>query len=185
MIPRFFQLLQRGFRVKVQTGCTVKSLLCEQLGLDSQYLERRIKTLFLDGKPVDDVNSAIVRDGSTLALSGAMPGLVGAVLRSGGFFASLRSTISHLEQAEAECPQQEGIISLKLFNILLKEIGPVFLKRGTWIHGKTLQDFIKSQTDDFWTGCRKAIVDGKQVDLKTLSKIKWADREVFLLLKAD
>jgi len=163
----------------------VKSLLCEQLGLDSQYLERRIKTLFLDGKPVDDVNSAIVRDGSTLALSGAMPGLVGAVLRSGGFFASLRSTISHLEQAEAECPQQEGIISLKLFNILLKEIGPVFLKRGTWIHGKTLQDFIKSQTDDFWTGCRKAIVDGKQVDLKTLSKIKWADREVFLLLKAD
>jgi hypothetical protein len=185
LIPRFFQILQQGFGVKVQTGCTVKSLLREQLGLDPEYIENRIKTLFLDGKPVDDSNSAVIRDGSTLALSAAMPGLVGAVLRSGGFFASLRSTISHREQAEAECPQEEGMVSLKIFNILLKEMGPAFLKKGIWIRGKDLQNFIEGHSDDFWTRCKKAIVDGKEVDLKKLSRIKWSAQDVFLRLKVN
>ena len=184
LIPRFFQFLQQGFRVKVQTGCTVKSLLCEQLGLDSEYIERRIKTLFLDGKPVDDVNSAIVRDGSTLALSAAMPGLVGAVLRRGGFYASMRSTISHREETEVERPQ-EGMVSLKLFNILLKEIGSAFLKKGIWIRGEDLQNLIQRQSDDFWAGCKEAIVDGKEWDLKKLSRIKWAAKDVFLRLMVN
>jgi len=162
----------------------VKSLLCEQLGLDPEYIERRIKTLFLNGKPVDDMNSAIIRDGSTLALSGAMPGLVGAVLRSGGFFASLRSTISHREETEVERPQ-EGTVSLKLFNILLKEMGPAFLEKGIWVHGKDLQNFIDGKLDELSTGCKKAMLDGKEVDLKKLTEINWADREVFLLLRAD
>ena len=185
MIPRFFQFLQQGFRVKVQTGCTVKSLLCEQLGLDSEYIERRIKTLFLDGKPVDDVNSAIVRDGSTLALSAAMPGLVGAVLRRGGFYASMRSTISHREETDAERLQENGMVSLKLFNILLKEIGPAFLKKGIWIHGKDLQNFIEGKSDDFWAGCKKAILDDKEWDLKTLPEIKWPAKDVFLRLEVN
>jgi hypothetical protein len=185
LFPRFFQLLQQGFRLRVQAGCTVKSLLCEQLGLDAEYIETRIKTLFLDGKPVDDIDSAIIRDGSTLALSAAMPGLVGAVLRRGGFFASMRSTISHREQAGEELPQKEAMVSLKLFNILLKEIGPAFLKKGIWIRGNDLQDFIEGRLGDFSTGWKKAILDGEEVDLKTLAEIEWADREVFLLLRAD
>lgn len=183
LVPSFFQLLQKGFRVKIQTGRSVKSFLCDQLGLSPEYVEKRIQTLFLNGKPVDDKDSATIRDGSTLALSAAMPGLVGAVLRSGGFFASMRSTISYREDTEVERPQ-EGMVSLKLFNILLREIGPAFLEKGIWVHGKDLQDFIDGKLDDFSTGCKKAILDGKEVDLKRLLEVKWADREVFLLLKA-
>lgn len=184
LVPRFFQLLQKGFRVKVQAGCTVKSLLCEQLGLDPEYIERRIKTLFLNGKPVDDMNSAIIRDGSTLALSGAMPGLAGAVLRRGGYYASMRGTISHREETESE-RLQDGTVSLKIFNILLKEIGPTFLKKGVWIHGEDLKVFFERQSSDFWAGCKKATLDGKETVLKKLSEIKWADKEVFLLLSPD
>lgn len=184
LVPSFFQLLQKGFRVKTQAGCSVKSFLCEQLSLSPEYVEKRIQTLFLDGKPVDDKDSATIRDGSTLALSAAMPGLVGAVLRSGGFFASMRSTISYREETGTERPQK-GMVSLKLFNILLKEIGPAFLEKGIWVHGKDLQNFIEGKLDDFSTGCKKAILDGKEVDLKTLPEMKWADKDVFLLLRAD
>lgn len=162
----------------------MNSLLCEQLGLGPEYVERRIKTLLLDGKPVDDINSAIIRDGSTLALSAAMPGLAGAVLRRGGYYASMRSTISHREETEAERPH-DGTVSLKLFNILLREIGPAFLEKGIWVHGKDLQNFIEGKLDELSTGCKKAILDGKEVDLKTLAEINWADREVFLLLRTD
>ena len=184
LVPSFFQLLQKGFRVKTQAGCSVKSFLCEQLGLSPEYVEKRIQTLFLDGKPVDDKDSATIRDGSTLALSAAMPGLVGAVLRSGGFFASMRSTISYREETGTERPQK-GMVSLKLFNILLKEIGPAFLEKGIWVHGKDLQNFIEGKLDDFSTGCKKAILDGKEVNLKTLPEMKWAEKDVFLLLRAD
>ena len=183
LIPSFFYLLQLGFMVKVQAGCSIKTFLCEQLGLSPEYVEKRIQTLFMDGKPVDDIDSAIVKDGSTLALSAAMPGFVGAVLRKGGYYASMRSTISYREEREFE-PPQEATVSLKLFNILLREIGPTFLKKGLWIQGKDLEDFIKRQSDDFWAGCKKATVDGKEADLKKLSESKWTDREVFLQLRA-
>ncbi|MCP4349944.1 MAG: endonuclease/exonuclease/phosphatase family protein [Desulfobacterales bacterium] len=61
--------------LKVQVGCSIRSLLCKQTDVASDYVDERISTVFLDGKPVDDVDSAIVKNGSVLALSAAMPGL--------------------------------------------------------------------------------------------------------------
>ena len=40
----------------------------------------------------------MVGHGDTLALSAAMPGLVGATMRRGGYFAGLRANISHRDQ---------------------------------------------------------------------------------------
>jgi len=79
-IHGFFPLLRQGFMVRARVGCSIKTMLCEQFGVSPEYMEDRIKTIFLDGKTVDDVDSAIIKDGSTLALSAAMPGLVGATL---------------------------------------------------------------------------------------------------------
>ena len=97
---------------------------------------------------------------------------------------TMRSTISYREETGTE-RLQKGMVSLKLFNILLKEIGPAFLEKGIWVHGKDLQNFIEGKLDDFSTGCKKAILDGKEVNLKTLPEMKWADKDVFLLLRAD
>ena len=167
--------------VKVQVDCDIKTLLCEQLGLNPDYLETRIQTIFLDGRPVDDVNSAIVIDGSTLALSAAMPGLVGATLRKGSYYASMRSQISHREMTLSKSPHQ-GIIYLKLFNLILKELGPIFLKRGVWINGKDLSDFFIRQSEDFWKSCKEILVDEKKIDLDTLHDIAWENKHVFLQL---
>ena len=64
--------------VETPVGCSVKTMLNNTLGMDDNYVEDRIKTIFLDAKPVDDINTACINDGSVLALSGAMPGLAGA-----------------------------------------------------------------------------------------------------------
>jgi len=182
LIPRFFQLLQKGFIVKAHVGCSIKTLLCEQLDLSPDYLEERIQTIFLDGKPVDDVNIATVKQGSTLALSAALPGLVGAMLRKGGYYAPMRDQISYREVTTSE-PLQEGIIFLKLFNLTLKELGPTFLKRGVWINGEDLSDFFKRQPDDFWSAFKAARVDGKKFDLEKIPEIRLADRYVLLQLR--
>jgi len=175
----FFQLLQKGFMIKARVGCSIKTLLCDQLGLSPEYLERMIQTIFLDGKPVDNVDTAILKKGATLALSAAMPGLVGAILRKGGYYAPMRRQISHREETETTS-LQEGMISLKLFNILLKELGPAFLNRGIWVKGKDLEDLFKRQSTDFWAGCKVAKVDGEKVDGDKISEIEWTDEEVYL-----
>ena len=179
LIPGFFQLLQQGFMMKAQVGCSIKTVLCEQFGLSPDYLEKRIQTIFLDGKPVDDFDSAIVNSGSILALSAAMPGLVGAILRRGGHYAPMRDQISHKGEPGATS-LQEGMISLKLFNIVLKELGRAFLKRGIWINGKDLEDFMNRQSDDFWSGCKAAQVDSEKIDSDKLPQVEWPNQQVHL-----
>jgi hypothetical protein len=64
-----------------------------------------------------------------------MPGLVGATLRRGGFYSAMRSEISWKagdgERDEGDGPP--GTVRLKLFNTVLREIGPALLQRGVMV----------------------------------------------------
>ena len=85
LIGRFFsQILSKGVRCRTCLPCPLKELLCDQIGLPAEYVENRVQAVFLNGKPVDDVDTAQVAANDTIALSAAMPGLLGAVLRKGG-----------------------------------------------------------------------------------------------------
>ncbi len=128
-LDTFFPILQKGVTVSAVTGCTLKSLLCDQFRIPVDYVTDRITTIFLDNRPVDDLDRTIIQDGSRVTLSAAMPGLVGATMRRGGFYAALRQGISHAadsREAAGEC----GSVRLKLFNLLLAELGPLVLARG-------------------------------------------------------
>ena len=179
LIPLFFQLLGQGFRVNVQTGATVKDLLCRQLGIGPDYLAQRIQSIFLKAKVVDNIDSAEVADGSTLALSGAMPGLVGAILRSGGYYAAMRNQLSHV-QHEHLSQRQGSKITLKLMNIVAKELGPIFLQQGIRLHGQALGEFLTRRADDLKAGCRACELDGKSVEFTGLLGIDWREGMVLL-----
>jgi hypothetical protein len=179
LIPGFFPLLGQGFGINVQAGCSVRDLLCRQLGISDDYLETRIQTIFLNGKPVDNVNTAVVKEGSVLALSAAMPGLAGAVLRRGGYLAPMRSQISHAIDSEAAYKKEEMVV-LKLFNLLVREIGPIFLQNGIWLHGEELKEFIDRQGNMFDKGLLSVEIDGGQASLDRLQTTNWGDRQVHL-----
>ena len=75
------------------------------LGLSPEYVDKRIQTLFLNGKAIDNPDTALLKEDSTLALSAAMPGLLGATLRKGSYYARMRNEISYQEQSEGiTCP---------------------------------------------------------------------------------
>ena len=131
-LTRFRTLFQQGVGVSIQTGVTLEDLLCCQWRIDRDYVMNRISTLFLDGKPVDDLVTSVVEEGATLALSGAMPGLIGATMRRGGVLAPFRSGITYCASASGQT-SGDGRITLKLFNLLIEELGPRFLGRGVWI----------------------------------------------------
>lgn len=135
----FLPLFQEGVGVMIVAGVSLQDLMCRQWCLNPDYVRNRISTLFLNGRPVDDTDAALIRDGDILALSGAMPGLIGATMRRGGVLAPFRSGITH--QADLECGaagERPGRITLKLFNLLIPEIGPHFLARGVMVSGRRI-----------------------------------------------
>jgi len=174
----FFTLMRHGFMVETQVGCSIKTMLCKAFGLGDNYVEDRIKTIFLDAKPVDDISTASVKDGSVLALSGAMPGLAGATLRRGGRLASFRGPISCRSDGK-RAVSQDGHIFVKLFNLLVKDLGPILLKKGILIKKEQLEDFFRRQPEDFWLSLKSAYLNDQKISLDTWSEIEFPDMILF------
>jgi len=135
----FFPLFQAGVGLSVATGCTVKELLTQQFGIPEAYILSRITTIFLNHKAVDDAAGAVITEGATLALSGAMPGLVGATMRTGGHLAALRGAMTY-HNSSYPVAKGRGQIRLKLFNLLLDELAPRFLEHGILIQSGKLRE---------------------------------------------
>ena len=82
-LPWFNEILQRGFFLINPVGISIEEFLTKQIGLSREYIGHKLSTIFLDGKIVGDIGSALIKRGSVLAFSSAMPGFVGATLSSG------------------------------------------------------------------------------------------------------
>jgi len=171
LFEKFLQLLQKGVKVTGRVGTSVRSFLCDDLGLSPEYVDKRIQTLFLNGKAIDNPDTALLKEDSTLALSAAMPGLLGATLRKGSYYARMRSEISYQEQSQG-IAVHEGFVLLKLFNLLPTEIGPAILERGIWLKGEDLNHFLKELSDKLVEKCAEARVDGQTVKLKSFAEKK-------------
>ena len=165
LFEKFLQLLQKGVKVTGRIGSSVLSFLCDDLGLSPEYVDKRIQTLFLNGKAIDNPDTSFLKEDSTLALSAAMPGVLGATLRKGGRYARMRSEISYQEQ-NTGISVHEGFVLLKLFNLLPAEIGPSVLARGIWLKGEELNHFLKELPDEVLGMCSEAKADGQAVNLK-------------------
>ena len=180
--PCFAPLFSQGVRVSACLECSLKELMCHQIGMAEDYLENRVQTVFLNGHPVDDVDRATVGEGATVALSAAMPGLAGAVLRKGGVLATLRKNITYRNDASAR-ETCKGRVIVKLFNMTTREVGPLLLARGIWMEGAELREVLDRCEDLFRKGCRRAILDDSPIGLDDLrSRIKDKDT---LFLQVD
>ncbi|MBC2710331.1 MAG: hypothetical protein HGJ94_04830 [Desulfosarcina sp.] len=173
-VSLFSPLLEKGVVIQTRTGCTLRDFLCGQLGLSGDYLDQRVQTLFLDARPVDDVDTAVIRDGSTLALSAAMPGLLGATMRKGGRYAAFRKDISQHTDECGIC-EATGRVTVKLFNMVAREVGGRLLEAGVEVDGSDLQRIADRYPEDLSRIIRKARMGDHEVTpdkslFSTLSK---------------
>jgi hypothetical protein len=180
LIPTFFLLLQQGVTVKAGVGCSVRMFLDKEMGVTPDIL-KQIQSIFLDGRPVDDIDSAVVKNGSLLAVSAAMPGLVGATLRRGGVYSSFRSTITYRE-TDGQYVQGEGFVQVKIFNLLMKTLGPALLRRGVFEKSTELMMFLKGQSGDYWKGCRQVLLNGKLLNTPASEHIDVLSRHDWIFL---
>jgi hypothetical protein len=182
-IGAFTPLLQQGFQLLLPKSCNIKAFLCDICGLSANQILTRIQTIFLNGMPVDNLETAIVKDGDTLALSAAMPGLVGATMRSGGVLACLRGTITH--QCNTTEVSPGGILSIKLFNLLIKELGPSFLSTGVLVSAENIKDMFSLLSVADWQACTGAILNQQVIDPKALPMLQLPGGKEFIHLRVD
>jgi hypothetical protein len=170
-------------KIRRRIGCSVEVFLQQEIGAAPETIEK-IQSIMLEGKPVDDIGSSLVHDGSILALSAAMPGLVGATLRRGGAYSSLRSAITYHETGKA-CAPGEGWVSVKIFNLLMAELGPDLLRAGVLLRSSDLLGFLMERAEEFRQGC-SATLNGKPVDIRMLCDARWLEGgdQVFLTVAA-
>ena len=183
-IPMFFELLRSGFSADITIGCSLEHMLSNQMDIAPDYLRDRVQTVFMNNSPVDDITSAPVPDGAVISLSAAMPGLNGAVMRRGGLLSGMRRTISHSPD-EACIQPLPGRITLKLFNLIAKELGSQFLSRGIVVSSKALNDLFKRQTPNFWQDVKSAEIDGSCSQVDELTLQEWPEQEILLQVRSN
>jgi hypothetical protein len=159
---RFAPLLGGGFRLNGAGGLALEAFLVAEAEIPADYLRERVQTLFMDGRPVDDAGTAVVREGGVISLSAAMPGLAGAVLRRSGVYAAMRRSISHDPAAPASRDRSRIDVTLKLFNLIARELGPGFLARGIVVDSGELRDFLDRQGRWLWAAGDTAAIDGRE-----------------------
>ena len=167
-------LCQRGFLLQTHHGVTLQEFLESTCGLSAEYIQKRIQTIFINGHPVDNPAATALDADSTVALSAAMPGLVGATMRSGGAFASLRNGISYASTAtEADTPTPI-LVRLKLFNFLAIEAGTSLLHNGVILSGPEFAEWLTTATG-LWSSCRQFFFDGQELpcDLSAVADKEW------------
>lgn len=133
--PRLFPLFQKGFLVEVQTGVSISELFMDQWKFTRDFIDEKISIIFLNSQPVDDLDRARIDPESVLALSTKMPGLAGITMRRDGVLASFRGSISYRPN-NMSVQQKPGWITVKLFNHLMRDLGPRFLRAGIVVERK-------------------------------------------------
>ena len=162
----FFPLLQQGVWLRAEIGSSVASLLTEQFGIAEDYIVERITTLFLDFKPIDDLKTTYVNNDSTLALSSAMPGLVGTTMRRGSHLAAMRGDISFKGPHQIE--RGMGRVKVKLFNMVMKELAEIFLAHGICLPKAEIDNFLNEMNDNLWETVDSAFLGDQQIDPASL-----------------
>ncbi len=180
VLPLFNDLLQSGFMVNTKSGNSIEKFLCDQIGIDPDYIKERIKTVFLDSRPVDKLDTALLHNGSKLTLSGGMPGLVGMTLGRGSILASFRSSITYRGDAGV-IEGGNASVNIKLFNIVMKDLGGIFLSHGINVMRSAMTDLV-GQVQGNVMGIK---LDGNAIELdKLLAKLETVDGWIGLSISA-
>lgn len=179
-LARFLALFQQGFFLRAPVGASLEEMLMIA-GFSREYLQTRVQTVFHNGNAVDDAVTETVGGGSTVALSAAMPGLVGAIFRKKSPIAALRSQAGK----GGECVSGRGrteLIRVKLFNSVAEDMGPALLAQGILLDGAAAADFFAGRRELLQPAITQARLDGEIIDPERLFRTSCAFSEHLFLV---
>jgi len=139
-------LLQKGFYLTGHEGMTVREFMREILGYDDGFIDGTVRTVFLNCSPVDDIDTAFIKNGDKLSLGSAMPGLVGICMGRDNPYKSFRSGIS-VDKKDVANTATPARVFMKIFSTLAVDTGVDILGRGIEIDAGLLSGFLDSRKE--------------------------------------
>ena len=164
----FALLLQTGVFIPASQGLALQSFLCNVLGIDPSYLDQRVQTVFLNGLAVDDLSRAVIGPGARVALSAALPGLAGATMRRGGFYAGMRQGVTYVPAGVERCAD-DFLVNIRFFNMVGAELCERVLGRGVYVEADALKAFLQRRPEGFLAGMR--LVDPASGEMLSASAV--------------
>lgn len=140
-------LMQSPSEVTADIGDTMLHFLTNRLEFDEDYIDSQIKTIFIDGKPVDDLTTAKIPENARIALGAVAPGVAGMTMCRNSPISSMRSGITfHNEQTDQQIT--EGSVTLLLFNAVMEDKGLQVLQKGIAIPASKLESAITQTAEE-------------------------------------
>lgn len=136
-VPGTVTLLQRGVLIHAESGMSIREFMVDAIGLAPDYAENRVRTIFLNSSPVDDIDGIKIKDGDIISLSGALPGICGIAMGRDTVISAFRTDIS-ATAAEEDILKGDAVIQVKMFNLVASEAGQVLLQRGVIVEAATI-----------------------------------------------
>jgi hypothetical protein len=109
---------------------------------------------------------------------------VGSTFRKGGFFAGMRSQISHVTNPLAHQDRQIRV-RLKLFNLIAKELGPAFLQKGVCLEGGQFHNFLQRRSEELEAAGLRFSLNEAKTDLAGILEMNWENKRVFLQVTVE
>lgn len=149
VVARWSACAQKGMAIPCRIGESLADILTKQLGMDAQFLETIVRTVFHNSSPVDSLDTIMVADGDMIALAGAMPGLVGIAMGRNSPVGGFRSDISNHSMDVVDAGK--GRITIKAFNVVVPELVRLALGHGVFVEAELalelLQDAVGSKDE--------------------------------------
>ena len=175
-------LFGSGVGIPAQVGMPLVELLCGRIGIAPDYLDQRVQTIFVDGRTVDRPEEVRITEHATVALSAAMPGLMGATLRKGGLLAVFRKDISQRPTDRLEAEHHDTMVTLKLFNMVAKELGPMLLQQGIWLKGPSLAGHFAQLSPSALAAIDSVVWNGQSLPPDRLPAVAWPEGWIRLVV---
>jgi hypothetical protein len=80
---------------------------------------------------------------------------------------------------------RQGTITVKLFNLLMDELGPVFLRKGIIMGRSALVGLFQARKEDFWKEIKEVHLEGKSLAPDKLMEENTYDNYDHLMVCVD
>lgn len=135
-------LTQSPSEVPADIGDTMMNFLTQRLEFDEEYIDAQVKTIFINGKPVDDLDTASIPANARIALGAVAPGVAGMTMCRNSPISGMRSGITY-QNTEPTQKITEGTVTLLLFNAVMENKGLQILKKGIIIPAEKLEQTVE------------------------------------------
>lgn len=150
-------LLQKGVGVCGIAGMSIREFLISGAGFSPEYIESRIRTVFLNNCPADNIDTVKIKDGDILSLSGALPGVAGMAMGRDTPISPFRSEIS--AKNTEDVGEGKVLLKVKLFNLIAKEVGVSLLEQGVIVDANlVLQAFRENAPEEITAETGKVLL---------------------------